>query len=130
MQQAAGVALFTPAAEDDDGEDSASGANKGQDGADAKCMNSCNPIPSRPLFVLLAKQAFKVAPMIASKKTVNNISKWTKVQEELSGAPSEAQAPAASATPPAPAVKKVSVPSPVLNNVQLASDPEITHARS
>ncbi|KAF5365677.1 hypothetical protein D9758_003143 [Tetrapyrgos nigripes] len=44
-----------------------------------------------------ASTSKKVAPLIASKKTVNNINKWNQVQEELSGAsaviPSTAQTP-------------------------------------
>ncbi|KAJ3723499.1 hypothetical protein DFJ43DRAFT_654187 [Lentinula guzmanii] len=55
-----------------------------------------------------------VAPLIASKKTINNINKWNQVQEELSGAsstnvtptentavPSSANASAPTVTPPA-----------------------------
>ncbi|KAL5532946.1 hypothetical protein ACEPAF_4720 [Sanghuangporus sanghuang] len=48
-----------------------------------------------------SKQAQKVPPLIASKKVVNNISKWNQVQEELSGVVhSFPAAPAPPATPP------------------------------
>ncbi|KAF8168722.1 hypothetical protein BJ912DRAFT_1001311 [Pholiota molesta] len=69
------------------------------DSANDETSEDTGSEPNKPLVVK------KVAPLIASKKTVNNINKWNQVQEELShdvAAPTvalsakEAQAPAAS----------------------------------
>lgn len=40
-----------------------------------------------------AQQAQRVAPMIASRKVVNNITKWNQVKEELSGVTPAAENP-------------------------------------
>ncbi|KAH8108485.1 hypothetical protein DFH11DRAFT_1633133 [Phellopilus nigrolimitatus] len=62
------AAFLFSANDDNDMKDDVSGDNNGGEMEDVK-----------------AKQAQRVPPMIASKKVVNNISKWNQVQEELSG---------------------------------------------
>ncbi|KAF9066852.1 hypothetical protein BDP27DRAFT_979484 [Rhodocollybia butyracea] len=52
-----------------------------------------------------ASSAKAVAPLIASKKTINNINKWNQVQEELSGNnPSSKATSSALVTEPSPAI--------------------------
>jgi len=55
--------------------------------------------------------AKKVAPMVASKKTANNITKWNQVQDELKGG--------SSITPAAPVAVEAPAPAPVTPVVQV-----------
>lgn len=68
-----------------------------------------------PLGDLKATTVKKVAPMVASKKTVNNINKWNQVQEELRETTEAAAplAPAVTATTPTVIPKKSATPTPV-----------------
>ncbi|EJD02080.1 uncharacterized protein FOMMEDRAFT_168630 [Fomitiporia mediterranea MF3/22] len=50
----------------------------------------------------LAKKAQRVPPMIASRKVVNNITKWNQVQEELSGTVNSSSSTAAPTVPSGP----------------------------
>lgn len=56
--------------------------------------------------LLAAKQSQKVIPLVASKKTVNNITKWNQVQEELSTGIAPTPAPVPSVVVPV-AIKEV-----------------------
>ncbi|KAL4259142.1 hypothetical protein AB1N83_007962 [Pleurotus pulmonarius] len=67
-----------------------------------------------------AEAAKKVAPLIASKKTVNNINKWNQVQEELTQSLETSNAASTSTQPPSAA--------PVATTTQVAATP--SHSNS
>ncbi|KAF9562135.1 hypothetical protein CPC08DRAFT_742238 [Agrocybe pediades] len=66
--------------------------------------------PSKPIAVK------KVAPLVTSKKIVNNINKWNQIQEEL------AHAPESSSATNAPQVNVVATPAPTVANVAAPSN--------
>lgn len=73
-----------------------------------------NSEPNKPLVVK------KVAPLIASKKTANNINKWNQVQEELA----QDTMPAAVSASPKTTVGTSAAPLTIRASVEAPSEPE------
>lgn len=74
-----------------------------------------NSEPNKPLAVK------KVAPLIASKKTANNINKWNQVQEELA----QDTLPIAVSAPPKSAVSTSAAPPTIRASVEAPSETEV-----